>query len=173
MAHYLEKKVYINEEILDKLETEAVKNRISLTTLLNHIFRKYIENNTDAGPNEEKRRFPRKKVVIPAIIYGKNRNGGGEEDVDMGMYLSSTIFDISLGGLGLLMSVENDEKMELLKNNSEFEVISYLSGSQTLFRFNCWSEHVEKDDSTVKVGSSFINGDPAQLHELESCLANM
>lgn len=172
MAHYLAKKVYINEQILGKLEAESIKNGISLNTLLNHIFKKYLENNTYTAPDVEKRRFARKKVVIPALIYEKiSSNGGNGENVDMGRYLFSTILDISMGGLRLVMPADNNGKMEFLKKKSDFEVISYLSGSETLFRFKCRPKHVEKNDNAVKVGSSFIEGENPQQQDLEGYLA--
>jgi len=56
------------------------------------------------------------------------------------------------------MPAVNNGKMELLKMKFDFEVISYLSGSETLFRFKCRQEHVEKNEYAVKVGASFIEG---------------
>lgn len=171
MTRYVGRKIYINEQVLDKLEVLAGKNNLSLSTLLNHVFTRYLENNKYTAPDIEQRRFARRKLVTPSLIYEQIRRGGGGEEADMGRYFSSTILDISMGGLMLAMPAGNNGKLELLKMKSDFEVISYLSGSETLFRFKCRPEHVEKNDHAVKVGASFIEGENPQVQELEGYLA--
>ena len=167
MTRYLEKTVYIKENILDKLEMLAKKNSLSLSTLLNHIFTKYLESRNGYDQLEEKRKSARKKVVIPALVYEKTQNGGNGEDFDMGRYISTTIFDISRGGLRLVVPAGKNGGMQFAKPQSEFEVISYLSGNSTLFRLKCRAEHIEQNENGVKVGSSFVDEANPEIDKLE------
>ena len=167
-----EAKAYINEKLLDKLEALAGKNGLPLNTLLEHIFREYLEKSELLTLEEEKRRYARKKVVSPALVYEETENGEINEDSEMGRYISTTIFDVSRGGVKLILSAKNYSELDFTEKGSVFEVVSYLSGNETLFRFRCKSQHVEKDDYTVRIGCAFEEVDAHQMQELSTHLVH-
>lgn len=167
MGQCSKKLVYIDEKILDILEPVAEKNNISLSILLDQILRGYLEeNNMDEAGTEDKRKFRRKKVVIPGMVYEKS------QEANVGRYYSTTVLDISIGGTRLAFPVDRDGKIEFIRNNSDFEIILYLSDTEVLSRFRCKLRHVEKDDYTIKVGGAFLQGDEYSHEQLNKYLVH-
>ncbi|WP_045216461.1 PilZ domain-containing protein [Desulfonatronovibrio magnus] len=154
MSNSLKKEVYIDEKILDRLESVAKRSELRLSTLLDQILRTYIEDNEVNSPiTDEKRKFKRKNVVIPAMVYEKS------QEANVGRYYSTTVLDISIGGTRLAFPIDRDGKIEFIRSNSDFEVILYLTDTEVLSRFKCNLKHVEKNDYTIKVGGAFTQCD--------------
>ncbi len=156
------KLVYVEQYLYDKLALIAQQKYITPSDLMDQILTDYFVNKNNKIQNHEKRRFKRKNVFIPAMIYESI------EDKNIGRYFSSTLIDISFGGISLGIPPEKIDKMEFIKSNSMFEVLFYCS-EKGLARFQCTPRHVIDEEDTVKVGSSFVGAvmhSPAELRML-------
>lgn len=150
---------YIDEAILERLAGIGKCNGLSLSALLNEILQSYLEtNDPNFRSGEDRRRFNRKKVIIPAIIYEKN------ESESIGRYSSSTILDLSLGGVRLSFPLGSESKTQIIKSGTEFEVIFSLNGSKEPVVFKCNAARLEKKDYGVQVGAAF-NASNVQSHD--------
>lgn len=163
MAGKSKKLVYVDEALLDMLEPVAQNSNLSLSALLDNILRGFIsENRIAQDDSEEKRKFNRKTVVMPAMVYEKST------ETNVGRYFSTTILDLSIGGTRMAFPIERDQKIEFIKTGSDFEIILYLSDSRVLSRFKCRLRHVEKNDFMVNVGGEFVQGDDFSHEQLHS-----
>lgn len=165
MADSSGKQVTICDDIFDTVKALADNNNIEVETLVNHILKKYLE---DRLPSEngfsEKRKFRRKKIIIPALIYEKFKES------DTGRYVPTTVLDISIGGARLAIPLERKSRIEFVRNSSEFEVVLYLSDGNGLSRFKCQVRHVDECDQAVKVGGSFQESDEYSHQQLDNFL---
>ncbi|MFW5730818.1 MAG: PilZ domain-containing protein [Desulfonatronovibrionaceae bacterium] len=163
MVEKSKKLVYVDEHLLDMLEPVAQSSSLSLSALLDSILRGFISDNKIAQTyNQEKRKFSRKSVVMPAMVYEKSG------DTNVGRYFSTTILDLSIGGTRMAFPIERDQKIEFIKTGSNFEIILYLSDSRVLSRFKCRLKHVEKKDFMINVGGEFVESDDFSHEQLHS-----
>lgn len=161
MTDFSGRQITIDGNILRILESVAAKNNIELDYLANHILRNYLEENTISGEVVfESRRFKRKKVIIPALIYEKLDKKGACR------CLSATVLDISIGGLSLAVPIEVESEIEFLNNQTEFDVVLYLANTEILSHFRCQLTYVLKNEHTIKLGASFLECDEYSLQQL-------
>ncbi|EFI33359.1 hypothetical protein Dthio_PD0687 [Desulfonatronospira thiodismutans ASO3-1] len=159
MAGQSKKRVHIKEELHHKLNLVALQENLRPSVLLESILNDYIQEKEFIDMKaDDKRRFRRKSVVLPAMVYE------GSDDPNVGRYFATTVYDISVGGICLAFPLEREGKIEFLKSRSEYEVICYLSGSEELSRFKCIPHYASRDDYTLKVGGSFVQA-PADSHD--------
>jgi len=143
----------------------AEKNKMDVDSLINLILRNYLYENIDSDTGiSEKRKFKRKKTIIPALMYKPTRSK------DTGKYISTTVLDISIGGTKLAVLLEDDTRVEFSTHNSEFEIILHLSDNQAVARFKCQLRHLEKDDKIQNIGVSFLECDQSSHEELSKYL---
>ena len=109
---------------------------------------------------KEKRLYKRKKVVIPAMIYESSA------DDNIGRYFSTTIFDISASGICIAFSLEKSDKIKLVKNKSNYEIIFHLNNNGTLYRIMCKPVYIMRNSYVVKVGGFFIESDGVNHKQL-------
>ncbi len=165
MSEQTKKRVHIDKELLDKLQAIALEKKIRPSMLLEGILVEYIrKSKLDKEDLEEKRRFRRKKVAIPAMVYESS------EEPNVGRYFSTTIYDVSLGGICLAFPLERYDKIEFIKTNSSYEVICYLSDPKTLSRFKCTPQHVKKNEYTLKVGGSLLGASRFSHDQFSECI---
>jgi hypothetical protein len=158
--------ISVDVDTFQSLHLIAEKNNMEIQSLINMILKNYLYENIDSDTGiSEKRKFKRKKTIIPALVYKPTRSK------DTGKYLSTTVLDISIGGTKLAVPLEDDSRVEFSTHNSEFEIILHLSDNQDVSRFKCQLRHLEKDDKTQNIGVSFLECDQSSHAHLASYLS--
>jgi len=153
-------------DICRSLEAFAAKNNMELEYLVNHILKNYLEkNNMSREAVSENRKFKRKNVIIPALMYEKL----GKKEA--GKCLSATVLDIAIGGLRLSVPFEVESEIEFIEDQTEFDVVLYLVSTEILSRFRCQLTHVQKTEHTINVGASFLECDEYSLQQLTEYLS--
>ena len=151
---------YIGEEVLDELDALALAHGLSLSALLDQVLRGYLEGRK-AAPGKsasEKRRFRRRKVLLPAMVFEKPRDGVG------GRYYPTTIVDISIGGMRLSVPMPADGSVRIERDEEDFEVIFSLAEDSEPIRVRCRPQRVDRKASQLQVGAAFSGAD-ADSHE--------
>jgi hypothetical protein len=151
---------YIDEEILDDLDALALAHGLSLSALLDEVLREYLEKRKhNAGRSaSDKRRFRRKKVLIPAMVYHKPDTGGS------GRYFATTIVDISMGGMRMSIPLPGNGNLRIEQNSSEFEVIFSISEDTEPIRIKCRPQRIDQKQNQIQVGAAF-SGSESESHE--------
>jgi hypothetical protein len=141
-----------SSEIRSCLEKLAEKEKQSVSSLVESIIHRFLKNDKPAeGTVQNRRRFERKKITIPAYIgYTRWQRDDYEE---------STILDLSLGGIK--MSIPKGAKVDL-HNVHDTEEISII------FRIPscCWPISVKitphavcESEEEIQVGASISHPD--------------
>jgi len=165
MADFSGRQITVSIDIFESLELIAAKNNMKLDYLVNHVLKGYIDENFISADDVSKnRKFQRKKVIIPALMYEK------KDKEDPGRYLPVTVLDISIGGLKLALPPEEQPQIDLVANQAEFEVILYLTDTKSLSRFKCKLIHVQKSEQGVNLGVSFLECDEFSHKQLTAYL---
>jgi hypothetical protein len=144
------KGLYIDESLLERLAELGKNNSLSISALLNEIIGSYLEENDPQwSKKENKRIFQRKRVMIPAMIYKSSKSEL------IGRYHSTTILDISLGGIRLSFTPDSTSKNEMDKDGSEFEVIFSLDKEGEPVVLRCNLTRVKDTEHGIQVGATF------------------
>jgi hypothetical protein len=151
--------LHIDEVLLERLAELGKNNSLSVSALLNELITNYLEENDPNWlKNNEKRLFKRKRVMIPAMIYKSS------ESELVGRYHSTTILDISLGGMRLSFAPESTCKNEIDKDGSEFEVLFSLDKEGEPVVLRCNLARIKNTELGIQVGASFCEAN-AHSHE--------
>lgn len=151
--------LHIDEVILERLAELGKNNSLSVSALLNELITVYLEENDPNWlKNNDKRLFKRKRVMIPAMIYKSS------ESELVGRYHSTTILDISLGGIRLNFSPESTCKNEIDKDGSEFELLFSLDKEGEPVVLRCNLARIKNTEHGIQVGASFCEAN-AHSHE--------
>jgi hypothetical protein len=151
--------LYIDEVLLERLAELGKTNSISVSALINELITSYLEENDPQWfKNKDKRLFKRKRVMIPAMIYKSS------ESELVGRYHSTTILDLSLGGIRLSFAPESTCKNEIDKDGSEFEVLFSLDKESEPIVLRCTLSRVKNTEHGVQMGASFCEAN-AHSHE--------
>ena len=155
----------IDIDTLQSLHLMAERNIMDVGILINQILKNFLHENitTDLGISE-KRRFKRKKTIIPALLYKKAHNS------KKGRYITTTVLDISIGGTKLAIPLESDSRVELINDNSEFEIVLHFSDNDAVSRFKCQPRHSARDDKIQNIGAAFLQCDEYSHEELSKYL---
>lgn len=155
------KEVAIDSEIAAILARYAQIINMDMEQVVDNILTSFIQTSglTQSG-KDEKRRFQRKKVVMPAIAYEKSLISNS------GRYFATTLLDISIGGTKLFFPQEKYHKIEFLKSDNNFDIIFCFFRTDNISRFTCRLTHAEKDGVNIKVGGSFIYSDTYSYEQL-------
>ncbi len=160
------KVVQIDQSVWVKLKPLALERKQDTQDLIQEILQRFLEDNQgNADEGQERRRYRRKEIIMPAMVYEKSPNG------DMGKYFSSTILDVSIGGTRLVFPLEKQGKIEFLNSSQEFEVICYLPDSEVLSRFKCNPKYFLKDEESIQVGVAFKETDATSYETLSKVLS--
>ncbi len=153
--------VAIDSEIAATLARYAQRMNMDVEQIVDNILTSFIQT-TGLTPSvtEEKRRFQRKKVVMPAIAYEKSLISNS------GRYFATTLLDISIGGTKLFFPQEKYDKIEFLKTENNFDIIFCFFKTDNISRFTCRLTHAEKDGVNITVGGSFIYSDTYSYEQL-------
>jgi hypothetical protein len=151
--------LYIDEALLERLAELGKDNSLSVSSLLNELITSYLEENDPKWlKSRDKRLFKRKRVMIPAMIYKSS------ESELVGRYHSTTILDISLGGMRLSCAPESTCKNEIEKDGSEFEVLFSLDKENEPVVLRCNLARIKNTEHGVQMGASFCEAN-SHSHE--------
>jgi hypothetical protein len=152
-----------NEELRGALESVARDDRRSLSSAIELILTDYLKNNRNFPQKEqqEKRRYQRKRITIPAYVKTfdgeKNQHG-------------AVILDMSLGGVCLSVPKECVSQIYDGGDTSRFETTFVLPESRESVRFICKPERAVPSNGNVYVGASFIDAEFSNYQQLQQYL---
>jgi hypothetical protein len=154
-----------SSNLRNSLEKIAQEHRRSVSSTIENILYRFLEEKKGAvKPEEERRRYPRKKVTAPVLI---SQQGHGFEIPQAGILL-----DISLGGLQI--SISNTYQLEVTedKEHARISIAFTLPTVKQALTIQCVPKHMYHSDGEITVGASFINTDFASYQTLQNYLIN-
>ncbi len=132
-------------EVLRKaLEKVSETDRRSLSSVIENILYDYVGRRGAKEVNDEKRRYPRKKVSVPALVT----------DLD-GVVHAGMVNDVSLGGLHI--SLPNNFQQDL-REDSKISVVFTLPRSEKPLSMQCAPRYVHPDGQ-LNIGACLIDTD--------------
>jgi hypothetical protein len=152
-----------NEELRSALETVAREDRRSLSSAIELILTDFLKKNRDFLNREqqEKRRYLRKQVAIPAYVKTC--------DADSSQH-GAVILDMSLGGMCVSVPRECVSHIYEGGETSNFETSFTLPQSAKAIRMICKPERVVPSNGNVYVGASFVDAEFANYQSLQQYL---
>jgi hypothetical protein len=139
-------------EISHCLEKIAEREKMSVSSLVESIVHNYLKDDKPAeGTFQNRRRFERKKITIPAYIgYARWQRDDFEE---------STILDISLGGIK--MSIPKGAKVDVqnVRDTEEISVIFRIPSCYWPISVKIAPQAVSETTEDVQVGAAIVNPD--------------
>lgn len=134
------------------LEKIAAKEDRSVSSLVESIIHNYLKNDKPVeGTCQNRRRFERKKITIPAYIgYTRWQRDDFEE---------STILDISLGGIK--MSIPKGAKVDVhnVRDSEEISIIFRIPSCYWPISVKITPQAVFESTDNIQIGASIINPD--------------
>ena len=154
-----------SENLRSELEKIAAEDRRTLSSTIENILYDHLERRKSAASfREEKRRFPRKNVSVPALI---SRPGAPPAEPRVGMLL-----DISLGGLKISIPGGLPLEFQADGESSRLSIVFTLPHIKRALTVQAVPRHVFKYDEETGIGTSFVDADLATYQTLRSYLAN-
>jgi len=145
-----------SEQLRKALEEISAGDRRSLSSVIENALYDYVKKNVPARTDDEKRRFPRKKVSVPALVTGPD-----------GVVHAGMVNDISLGGLNL--SVPNGFYQES-DGESMVSLVFALPQAEKPLTMQCSPRHVRSAAQT-NIGMSLVDMDFQSYQTLQTYLA--
>ena len=134
------------DEVKQALEAIAVVERRTLSSFIENVLCDHIKERAqlkDSG--QERRRYFRKSVLLPALVY---RHG---PDGPPGM--AGTVVDLSLVGLKIYIPHNCD-----IGENDEFDAIFTIPSEKAPVTIKCVARRIEECDGNAReVGADFVN----------------
>jgi hypothetical protein len=109
------------------------------------------ESKTVTSADQDRRRFERRKVDLPATIGDAHSD---PRDFEMG-----TVLDISVGGIrfsvpkGMTVQIQTDSE------TSEFSVIFTLPNNSWRTNLICRPQRISESEEDVQIGAAVVNPD--------------
>jgi hypothetical protein len=152
-----------NSDIRNSLEKIAEEERQSLSSVIETIlFNNLRERKALQSIEQERRKFTRKKVALPAFV--------GESSTDARGYQTGTIMDISLGGIRVAVPKGTVLEFQHDTDEEEFHVIFTLPGQKRPISMKCKPCCVQDADEDRHVGASFVDSDFKSYRSLQQYL---
>jgi hypothetical protein len=140
----------VSKNVHDTIAKIAQEEKRSLSSIIDIALNSYIkERRLLKGIKSERRRYPRKGILAPALI---KQHTSGEIRLETG-----SITDISLSGLRIL--IPKDAKCDLSTDPqaAKFEIIFTLPNEVRPIYVTCESCRVIDSEENIHVGASFID----------------
>ena len=154
-----------NENLRNSLEKIAEGERRSVSSAIENILYKYLEERKEARrQQDEKRRYPRKKVAVPALVSQLHPD---DSTAQAGMVL-----DVSLGGLQISVPINYQYEIQEDTKNSRISIIFTLPESKRPISMQCVPQHVYRSNGETSIGASFTDTDFVSYQTLQSYLIN-
>ncbi len=147
-----------SEDLRKSLEKISEMERRTLSSVVENILYDFLSEREPKAADQEKRRYPRMKVSVPALV--------GSLD---GAVHASAVNDISLGGINL--SVPDSFPLEM-PLNSTISVVFTLNTSEKPFTIQCALRHVNSR-GRKSIGASLIDTDFHCYRALQEYLTEM
>ena len=109
----------------------------------------YLEGRHELGHDQqERRRYARKAVTIPAYVKTGDSDRHG-----------AVVLDLSLGGIRIAVPKECVSKIYEGQEESQFEASFVVPGMNETIRVVCKPRRVVPSDRDVQVGATLVNAD--------------
>ena len=152
-----------SQELRKVLEKIAGKQRRSVSSTIEVILRAHLEDRKALRPaDQERRRFQRKTVNIPAMIEGLIPD---ETAMQLG-----AILDVSLSGLHI--SIPDIPHFDVTEGRASppISVVFALPKVEKTLTLQCVPRHVLHRDEETHIGASIMNADFASYQTLQNYL---
>jgi hypothetical protein len=147
------------------LEKIAGEHRRSVSSTIENILYRFLEERKGVvKPDEEKRRYPRKKIVAPALV---SKQGEGFSAPQAGIVL-----DISLGGLQVSLPSTYQVGVAEDNENGRITIAFTLPTAKQALTIQCVPKHADHSDGEITLGASFVDTDFASYQNLQNYLIN-
>ena len=145
-----------SDDLRNELERISTSERRSLSSLIENVLYDYVGLKEPIRLNDEKRRDPRKKVSVPALVTGPD-----------GTVHAGVVNDVSLGGLNFFVPDSFDQEM-----GEEFKIsiVFTLPQTERPLTVKCSPRHVRSDGQT-NMGASLTDADFQSYRILQNYLS--
>ena len=152
-----------NEKLRDQLESYAAQEKRSVSSIIEFALAEFFRNRPEMRDEaDEKRRYRRKTVSIPALVKAAAKEEAGLE--------SGMVMDLSLGGLCLALTKDSAADIGNGAASRRFEAAFVLPGIRKPVRILCRKERVTPLGDGWCVGASFVGADFDYYHHLQEYL---
>jgi hypothetical protein len=152
-----------NEDLRSSLEMISKEERRSVSSMIENILYRYLEDRKEyKRVQEDKRRFPRKSLAVPALVRAL-----GSEDTTM---QAGIVLDVSLGGLQISLPDNYQYDIREDREASRISIVFTLPDSKRPLTMQCVPKRAHPSDSETKIGASFVDTDFASYQALQNYL---
>ena len=147
------------------LEKIAEKERKSVSAVVESLIDHYFRHDKERqGVLQNRRRFERKKISIPAYI--------GDTQWQRHDFVAGTILDISFGGIK--MSIPKGTRLEIknVRETRELNIIFSIPTSLWPISMKINPRRVSESAEEIQLGASLINPSFQAYSALQKCLSN-
>ncbi len=155
----------MNKRIRAALKRAAKKDRRTVSSLVDKVLTDYLMKEGFIKEREigiERRRFPRKKITLPAKASFKTES---KEEV-----FSSVVLDISMGGA--LVSYPKGSQIKFMSEGGlpQFGLRLDLPKEEERLWFDCEARHMRDTGTEIEVGAVFSKSNGGARQKLSSYL---
>ncbi len=155
----------MNIKVREALKEAAKQDRRSVASLLDKIIIDYLSTEgflTEAELDDERRRFPRKKVNMPAKTFVKK---GPERESFPG-----AVLDLSMGGALVAYSKGSEMTFTSMGGLPQFELCLEDKQAGDEIHFNCETRRMHDTGKEIQVGAAFSDPKGEYLQKLSGYL---
>jgi hypothetical protein len=151
-----------SRDLYEALSTIAKEERRSLSSTIELALIKNLnERKAFKHIISEKRQFSRKTFSAPVVI-------SRQDPKQMGI---GTVQEISLGGIGVMLSHEFIQSMRIDFDNAQFEIVFNLPHDKRPVTLVCETKRVVDSKDCIHIGAAFINADFQSYKSLNTYLS--
>ncbi len=143
------------DEVKQALEAIAVIERRTLSSFIENVLRDHIKERVQLrDPGQERRRYFRKAVLLPALVCKRGSNASAG--------MAGTVVDLSLVGLKIYIPHNCD-----IAQDEEFDTIFTIPNEKAPVTIRCVAKRiVECGEGARELGADFINAHLADYQKL-------
>jgi len=134
------------------------------STIENILFNHLADIKDYKRAQEDKRRYPRKCVTVPALV---RELGSDDKTLQAGIVL-----DLSLGGLQISLPDNYQYEIREDSDKSRISIIFTLPDSKRPLTMQCVPNRVYPSDSETRIGASFVDTDFTSHQALQNYLVH-
>ena len=143
------------DEVKQALEAIAVIERRTLSSFIENVLRDHIKERVQLrDPGQERRRYFRKSVLLPALVYRRGSDGSSG--------MAGTVVDISLVGLKIYIPHNCD-----IEQDEEFDTIFTIPNEKAPVTLRCVARRIVGcDKDACELGADFVNAHLSDYQKL-------
>lgn len=154
-----------SEELRDAIEVIAKEEKRSVSSMIEKILYKHLEERKDYKPvQQENRRYPRKMLTAPALI----RELGSEKTTPQ----VGIVVDISLDGLQISIPDNYQYEIQEDRETSRISIVFALPDCRRPITMQCVPKRMYPSGSETRIGVSLVDTDFASCQALQNYLVN-